>query len=337
MLQSPRNSLFLLGFWMAGLFESVPVSAAAIPDRYVEIHAEIELITFVSTNNLDIAFEKRRKYSLRCVTGKNTWFIENDFVINAREFWYFDGTNVHRKVDPINAGSLTNQPAKSLGWEKPLTNIHSSIRPSPGGHPLGNLGVNIPWLVFCSGTFLKQSERIIPLPTTDIPGAPDAFIYADKTEIFGDELGLPKRIEFFFSRALYEKSVKDGRLPQNASDGALKFRYEVSQVTNFSGWTLPLKFEYTSYTEGAEGKWRPIVGGAGTVTDIRDGSRPVFPAAPTNNSIVTHPSDIVTSAALEETRLIKKRPLHLSILLVPVAILVVLLASWLGFAKKKQR
>src|SRR5262245_51460010 len=152
MLQSPRNCLFLLGVWMAGLFEGAPVSAAATADRYVEIHAEIELITYVSTNNVDIAFEKRRSYSLKCVTGKNIWFIENDFLIDGREFWYFDGTNVHRKVEMKKTGSPTNQSLKGLGWEEPGMNTQISIRPSPGGHPLGNLGVNVPWLVFCSGT-----------------------------------------------------------------------------------------------------------------------------------------------------------------------------------------
>jgi hypothetical protein len=318
------------------LFEGVPVSAAAADDRYVEIEAEIELITFVSTNNLHIAFEKRRNYSFKCVTGKNTWFIENDFIIVGNEVWGFDGANVHRKVELIETDTLTNQPTKSLGLEKALTNITTSIRPSPGGHPLGNLGVNIPWLVFCSGSFLKQTERIVPLPTTDISGAVDAFVYADKTEIFDDEFGLPRSIDLFTSRALYEKTVRDGRVPQKAPAEALKFHYEVVEFTNFSGWTLPLKFAYTSYTEGADGKWRPIVGGAGAVTTIREGSRPVFPAAAPNNSIVTRPTDVTTTVALDETRSMKKRPLRLPIL-VPLVIAALLLGFWVAIAKKKGR
>jgi hypothetical protein len=164
----------------------------------------------------------------------------------------------------------------------------------------------------------------------------DAFVYADKTEIFDDEFGLPRSIDLFTSRALYEKTVRDGRVPQKATAEALKFHYEVVQSTNFSGWTLPVKFAYTSYTEGADGKWRPIVGGAGAVTTIREGSRPVFPAAAPNNSVVTRPTDVTTTVALDETRSMKKRPLRLPIL-VPLVIAALLLGFWVAIAKKKGR
>src|ERR1041385_5834303 len=62
--------------------------------QLVEVTAEIELISWHSKDAAGQPVENRRIYSSRCVVGTNTWLIETDFVANAKETWWFIGTNI---------------------------------------------------------------------------------------------------------------------------------------------------------------------------------------------------------------------------------------------------
>ncbi len=137
-----------------------------------------------------------------------------------------------------------------------LSNATIYIRASKDGHPLGDPRVNIPWLAFCSGTFLRREGRIIPLPNVIISHAYDAFGYSDKAKTFGDELGLPQTIDLYTSKKLLVASITNdyfrGDRNTNAwkskllkiQDDVLKFHYEVNESTNFLGWRFPTKFEF---------------------------------------------------------------------------------------------
>ena|SRR2546426_12661266 len=62
--------------------------------QFVEISAEIELITYRAGETNDAASANRtRTISLVCTTGTNECRIEHDYIRNGEEKWHFDGTN----------------------------------------------------------------------------------------------------------------------------------------------------------------------------------------------------------------------------------------------------
>src|SRR6266542_3725934 len=87
----------------------------------------------------------------------------------------------------------------------PFVEISAEIE----SYPLGHFGVNLPWLAFCSGTYLKREGRLIPLPAALLRHCPDRFAYTDVATTFDDELGLPKSIDLLSSQALFLKSHTD--------------------------------------------------------------------------------------------------------------------------------
>jgi hypothetical protein len=222
-----------------------------------------------------------------CIVGTNEWRIDDEFLSNGKESWYFDGSDVFHSVRQTSEGSSeANQIYAVVPFEQVKSNITIYIRPSPGGHPQGALGVNVPWLAYCSGNFLKQRGRVIPLPTA-VYSDPGATGYSDKTEVFTDELGLPKQIDLFTSRAEYLKSLSDGRLvrwPERVHetplvqprypDGVLKYHYEVEATTNFSGWIFPSRFNYVTYDIDRSGTNELRVGGVGRLLSIHESPKP---------------------------------------------------------------
>jgi hypothetical protein len=259
--------------------------------RYVEISGEIELLSYAKKTDANGApIETRRKYPFTCITGTNEWRIDDEFVLNAREAWYSDGTNVYSSVHATKdipefpKVSTPGPIVTPMKVSDPVQYIR--IRPSPGGHPLGDLGVNIPWLVYCSGSYLKKKGRVVPLPAVDLYGQIDGFAYTDKTQTFDDEFGLPQKVDLLTSEAQFRKSLDDERqIPNDRlerarqmttipfGDGNLKFRYTVEESTNFSGWTFPTKFNYTRF-ERHGGEWKPFVSGNGRLISIREGTKP---------------------------------------------------------------
>jgi hypothetical protein len=134
---------------------------------------------------------------------------------------------------------------------------------SPGAVPLEHLGVNLPWLVFCSPTYLGVPDRVLPLPEGYIRHAPDSFGYADKTGRFADSLALPKTIVWLADEGLMKRAPKHWSVQRRGRSreeiratlsgetaiphGFERATYEVTQTTNLFGWTLPLEFRYVSF------------------------------------------------------------------------------------------
>ena len=63
--------------------------------------------------------------------------------------------------------------------------------------------VNIAWLAFCSGPYLRREGRLIPLVCDEGRHTPDRYAYTDETEVFPDAFGLPRSVNLFMSRACY--------------------------------------------------------------------------------------------------------------------------------------
>jgi hypothetical protein len=227
--------------------------------EFVEISAEIESIGYRLHDTNSIATAKPKTTSVVCITGPKEWYITNDY--QQREQWLFDGRKVWCK------GSLMTR-----DWE------------SRDGHPMGHFGVNIPWLAFCSGTYLKREERMIPLPASVLRHCPDRFAYTDVTTTFDDALGLPRTMDLFSSQTLFLKSHTDWdkehsfgdrytewnkKTAPKIQDGVLVFHYAVLESTNIHGRTFPTKFEFfqTGRQYEQDGNW--FCQGIGRVTSIR--------------------------------------------------------------------
>jgi hypothetical protein len=267
--------------------------AGALP--YVEIIAQIETVIYVSGNTNDASGSVRKKISVACITGTNEWRIDN-YMDGGEQKCLFDGTIVYlgmrtlspepgktdRQIEPIKISPFDTGIAKRPGVK---------VRPSPDGRPWGGVEVAIPWLAFCSGAYLKRENRIIPLPVYPILDGPARYGYSDQTETFDDALGLPRSVELFTSAELYESSVRQWchdyfldvskvKLKSGLKDGLRKFRYVVTESTNYQGWSFPVKFEYVGYEPGLGGVLVPVFMGQGSVTSIRDAMQPQHPTSP---------------------------------------------------------
>lgn len=267
-------------------------------ERYIEITGKIEVTSYPGGYTSNGANARPPKtISFVCVTGTNQWRIDHDFSLNSEQHYFFDGTNVYssaRITKPLPEHLLTNKAYQAFGLaiapsEESRSNVTINIWQSHNGHPLGDPGVNLPWLAFCSGNFLRREGRLIPLPDDNLRHTPDRFAYTDRTETFDDELGLPRTIDLFTSKSLYQSSVDDfykewfrgdrymewtKRTAESLEEGVLTFHYAVVESTNFLGWNLPTKFEYfqteRKYVQNADWFHR----GLGRVTSIRLSTKP---------------------------------------------------------------
>ncbi len=270
------------------LFLSIRSALALAEERCLEISAEIERTVFPSTGTNSQSSET---FKVRCTVGKTFWSIDDDFIRGLEDGWWFDGTNVYERcastldTPPDVVHRLRAMRVAALPLSKARGHVTLNVYPSADGVPPGHPGVNLPWLAFCSGRYLRNAGRLIPLPDGLLPYEPDAFGYADHTELFDDELGLPRRVSLFTSSALFRASVqrltfRGNRNPEvwrglwsKLPDGLLKFSYNVSRTTNVLGWHIPLAFEYTQNELKADGSWKPRYVGVGKVEAVRTVAR----------------------------------------------------------------
>jgi hypothetical protein len=280
---APATFVRVLGrcLWLALCVALGTVTAHG--QRFIELETSISLVTHFVRTNYEVNF------SVRCVVGTNDWYIQHDYVINAEEKWHYNGTNVCQSLLVTQPG-LTN--AASVKRAQPAISplegrgghVTISVFKTAGGFPPGDPGVLLPWLAYCSGQYLRRSGRIVPLPVSILRHAPDGFAYADRTDTFADELGLPKELQLFGSKSLFFASVTNDCFVGNhdqsvwrlkidtVQDGALKFSYSVKAWTNFAGWNVPLEFAFSqnALTEGPGSDFS----GTGRTRAIRVGSRP---------------------------------------------------------------
>jgi hypothetical protein len=222
--------------------------------------------------------------------------MENNLSEYAEEKWMFDGTNVYNSVRVTRPLPEEKQEkiSKTSGlalvpFERAKSNLTIRIWPSRDGHPLGDYGENIPWLAFCSGTYLKRENRLIPLPAAILHHTRDRFAYTDKATTFQDGFGLPRTVDLFTSRSRFEASQNDfdkeyffgdryaewkKKIVANFEEGVRTFHYEVIESTNFLGWNFPTKFEFFQNGRAYEQNGNWSCRGTGKVKSIRRAPKP---------------------------------------------------------------
>jgi hypothetical protein len=208
--------------WLVALPISPTAAAGAAQDfRYVEIKLELD-----STWH----FGKRTNYhhfAATCVTSTNDWYISGDFSTNARVEYWFTGANIlERRL--ITSGMYLERASEYISQKvliahsyPPAGQVYTAVHPAPHGEPVC-VGVQAAvWLAFCSGAYLKQPTRQVPMPI-----GPSAFAvgYSDKTIVFEDDLGLPKSVKLY------------------STNEVMVCEYHVLQATNIFGRSFPLEF-----------------------------------------------------------------------------------------------
>jgi hypothetical protein len=173
-------AIFHLGF--------LPIQNQAA--EFVELSAEIETFAYRLGDTNDIAQARPKLVKVRCITGSTGWSIEHDYL--EPQVWLCDGTNVVMRTK------------KQWATDTGITKMESR-----DGLPLGEFGVNLPWLAFCSGTYLEREGRIIALPCGILRHCPDRFAYTDVTTTFADELGLPRSVDLFTAKARFLAAKTD--------------------------------------------------------------------------------------------------------------------------------
>jgi hypothetical protein len=266
--------------------------------QFAEISAKIELTAYRSDEPDAEAKAKPKTYSVLCITGNDRWRIEEDWVAGGLNKWLFDGTNIYESLQVIKPPpEKTQEHLKgtlhfaTVPFEQAKSNLTIHIWQTLDGHPLGDVGANIPWLAFCSGQYLKREGRLISLPCEILRHTPDRYAYADTTETFQDAFGLPSSVDLFLSKTLYLSSVEGfyndwesnssaryaesmKRAVTNLEEGVLTFHYAVTATTNFLGLTFPLRFEFSqkgrAFIQNGSWNWR----GVGTLICIRQSTEP---------------------------------------------------------------
>ncbi len=166
----------------------------------------------------------------------------------------------------------------------------------PGIHPLSDTGANLPWLAYCSGSYLRLTNQPIPLIAAVVRHEPWSLAFQHQEEVFSDDMGLPKKLSLLCSEKLLKKSpfdirmlrgderVRTARLRGDASvrliEGMLAARYTVISSTNIAGWTIPTVFTYEQFILGTNALV-PFLVATGTATDIQLAREPQSIISPT--------------------------------------------------------
>jgi hypothetical protein len=128
------------------------------------------------------------------------WMIRFPAMGNAEEIHICDGTNVVKYTVVLHQdlALLEQFPGAGLA-DLPKAGGPVMMVVTSGFHPADHYVVNLAWMAWCSGPFLKIPDRVIPTVVNPIREDLAAFGFSDRTQTFSDALGLPKLLELFVS------------------------------------------------------------------------------------------------------------------------------------------
>lgn len=241
-------------------FSGFGVSSAQ-SETYIELNLTVTQTNFQGRSNT---------WSSRCVFGQKKWLIESHFARNGIDYFYCDGTNVYwtsqitsvsTNPPPILKNILSSRPIEQTNLPKATDPIILSI--TPGIHPLSDTGANLPWLSYCSGSYIRNPNQLMPLIAAIVRHDPTSFAFEHQEEVFSDDLGLPKKLSLLRSEKLLKTSPFDVRLRRNTDevrsarfsgdsglkfiDGMLAAQYTVIASTNIAGRVIPTVFTYEQF------------------------------------------------------------------------------------------
>lgn len=253
-----------------------------------EVSVRFDVVEFGYATQPPTVRSNRFAFVADCIVAGEQWFIRSEFTRNAVEYFVCDGTNVYRtfrhKKDA--ATSLTNATVRAqLGLSPRLTTDTGFITIIPGRHPLGDLGANLPWLAYCSGSYLENTNNLIPIPGDSIRHSPAALGYIARTERFAEAPRLPSRVELRASESLMASSARRPLLIRSKAkaatrthpshfaasikDGLLQCEYRVTGTTNLNGLIIPTDFRMVQYAPSKTASLKPRMEVTGKLIALR--------------------------------------------------------------------
>jgi len=212
--------------------------------------------------------------SRRCVVGAKIWKIESDFPTYKVTRW-FTGTNIieHTVITqeaPEAVLKRMSEQSRLAMRAPPVGHKYTRVYETADGNPGRPVRVadlmgfdfagTVSWLAFCSGSALKQEGRRIFPPSALWKESMIAYAgWSDATEVFKDDLGLPKSINLVFT------------------NNQPIFQYQVRQSTNVLGWNFPLEFYGVQYLPAGTNTWKLHMTLRGKVTSIQPGLNAEIP------------------------------------------------------------
>ena len=251
-----------------GLLAFVTTLTTAVA-QYVEVTADVEVIDWSRGAS-------RHPWTVRCLVGTNSWQIDDDFMVDGHNTYWFTGTNIIEH-SVVTKDLSREHLGAAIGTE--VNRVTESVDGNPGtlsacgpGRHEGpdRLGLvsRIAWLAFCSGPCVKRDGRHIFPPEDlwkELICAPTGF--SDRTVVFDDALGLPRTVNLY------------------TTNGQPVLQYRVSSSTNVLDWEFPQEFylaEYLpAYMPGSNlfstNAWELHLLAVGRVTAIGPGVEPRIP------------------------------------------------------------
>jgi hypothetical protein len=239
------------------LLPSLLLTIAQSSAQNVEVVFRLDVTVWPHSN--DQQTEHRKIYNGRCIFGTGGWLIERGNSLDTKTTWWCDGTNIFQQSMITKELPEAMKHLRTAGGiavrNQPIGERFSSRRYGRSDRqPLDSISY-CTWLAFCSGSFLKSDGRTIVPPMQEWEED-----YSDKSRVFHDAFSLPESIEIY------------------GQNNKLIYSYRVLQTTNYSGCTVPVRFEvienYSSRVEAPKPRFR----GVGTVTSIHDSPERATPA-----------------------------------------------------------
>jgi hypothetical protein len=251
---------------MCTLLAFLSVSTWQAGAQFVDVTAEISSIQWRSTKAIS------EVSTVQCVVGLNSWQIKSETSQYPKStyFYWFTGKRFIERSSSFPIEAIPDGPPPT--WLE-RTNIVASDDGNPSGprkfEDLMGGDERAAWLAFCSGQYLQREGREIFPPVFSWKFEIWPSFAPDRTDIFEDARGLPKRVDLA------------------TTNGQPVFLYRVSKSTNMLGWEFPLEFHVVQYrpqyalrfeapyynTNAWVVDWTAI----GRVTHLGVGTRPKIP------------------------------------------------------------
>ena len=194
--------------------------------QFVDVTAEINAIHWLSSKAVS------QVSTVQCVVGMDSWQIREEAPQYGGSTYtnWFTGSHFIERSRLFPQGAIPDAPPPE--WVE-RTNIVASVDGNPSGprkfeDRMGEEG-RMAWLAFCSGSYLKREGREIFPPAFTWKFEIWPSFAPDRTIVFEDALGLPKRVDL------------------STTNGQPVFVYRVSKSTNMLGWEFPLEFHIVQY------------------------------------------------------------------------------------------
>lgn len=263
----------------------VTQTTCSFAEQFVDLDVNISVSNPLVTNKLasNYSFENY-SFPMRCVFGPKRWLMSGRIALNVLGTLYCDGTNVYETHKILNKPMDQGAFEKHFGFPSGGASDYQFGTVTPGLHPLSTFPINLPWLAFCSGQYLRKPGRLIPLPGWSIKHNAGAFGFRDETVICLDDLGLPQNVEFIASKKLFRESPQNHaiiRSVRSRTEVRLALHptftvpeqfkggdYQVLESTNIGGWKVPLRFTYKQYSPKPSGAAQLCSEAVGAVTNV---------------------------------------------------------------------